>query len=89
MEDTTVKKVIAELRQHQGDEKATRRCILSFTRRCLDSGYTIEAVITTLALGPDSVLRRVCYCEPELQRCIGYLKSLTVADLFGGDGEEW
>ncbi|MCW5555062.1 MAG: hypothetical protein KIS67_23220 [Verrucomicrobiae bacterium] len=80
-EKAMIKKTIAQLRQSQGNEPATRQVILCFIRERMRAGWSLEKTIGALALGPDSVLRRACFSELEARRLMEFLKACTMLDL--------
>jgi hypothetical protein len=88
MENMLIKQAVAEFRACQEDRSETLRCMLSFIRRGMGSGHTLEEMILTLALGPGSVLRRVPYSESQIAQLIDYLKHRTVSEILCGGGSE-
>ncbi len=81
MDDVTIKKTIALLRQAQGDEPAMRDVLLNFVRESLNAGMTLEQAISMLALGPDSVASRALFTEEEHQRVIQILQNCSLGEL--------
>ena len=85
MDASIIKNAIAKLRELQGDDVATRRYLLDFVRKGLQSGSSLQHTLTTLAIGPDSVLRRAWYSEHEERRWIEFLKSRALVDIFADE----
>jgi len=87
MDDSTIKEAIAQLRKLQPDESAMQQYLLRFIRRGLSSGMCLEGVVATVALGPDSILRRAFCSEPQERRLIEFLKNSSLIDIYADESD--
>lgn len=77
------KLTIAQLREAQSDDAATRMVLGDYIRERLKCGCNLDQAVSALAVGHDSVFQQVSYADAEVQRLVGILQSLNLCEVYG------